>query len=159
MNLTCPDKDLNFLSPNGFSFTISKLPELTYYCQQISIPGVEVPPAELVTPFSDVAIRGERLAFNPLDVLFLVDSKMENYKAMHAWMTSGLLNSDILDRHDVFSDGTLSILSTSNEVVAAIRFTDLVPVGLSELQFSNQNSDVQFISCTASFRYSAFEFI
>lgn len=159
MNLTCPDKELNFLSPNGFTFTIAKLPELTYYCQQISVPSMEVPPAELETPFSSVAIRGERLVFNQLDLTFLVDSEMSNYRSMHAWMTSGLLNTDILDRHDVFSDATLSILSPSNQVVASLRFTDLVPVGLGELQFSNQNSDVQFISCTASFRYSAFEFI
>lgn len=158
-NLTCPDKDLNFLSPNGFTFVIAKLPELTYYCQTISVPSMEVPPAELATPFSDVAIRGERLVFNQLDLQFIVDSQLSNYKSMHAWMTSGLLNQDILDRHEIFSDGTLSILSPNNDIVASIRFTDMVPIGLGEMNFANNNQDVSYITCTASFRYSAFEFI
>lgn len=159
MILTCPDKDLNFLSPTGFTFTIVKLPELTYYCQQISIPSIEVPVAQLATPFSDVPIRGERMEFGQLDVTFLLDSGMNNYKSMYTWMTNGLLNHNIIERNEVFSDGTLSILSATNQVVAELRFIDLVPVGLGELQFSNQNTDVQFLSCTASFRYSAFEFI
>lgn len=157
--LTCPDKNINLLSPNGFIFSIAKLPELSYFCQRVTMPMVEVSPAELATPFSNVGVRGERLSFGDLSLQIIVDSEMKNYRAMHKWLTQGLLDQTYLPDEEVYSDGTLTILNGNNSTAANIRFTDIVPVSLSEIEFVANNQDVEYITCNVTFRYSAFEFI
>lgn len=157
--LSCPDKNINFLSPNGFIFSIAKLPDISYFCQRVTMPMVEVPPAELATPFSNVGVRGERLVFGDLMLQIVVDSEMKNYRVIHKWLTQGLLDQTDLPDDEVYSDGTLTVLTANNATAATIRFTDIVPVSLSEIEFVANTQDVEYITCNVNFRYSAFEFI
>lgn len=120
---------------------------------------VEVPPAELATPFSNVGVRGERLSFGDLTIQLIVDSEMKNYKAIHKWLTQGLLDQTNLPDEEVYSDGTLTILTANNDVASTVRFLDIVPVGISEIEFVANSQDVEYITCNITFRYSAFEFI
>jgi len=51
--LTCPiPSNINPLSPNGFQFSIAKLPDLTYFAQQVTIPGISLPAFEANNPFA-----------------------------------------------------------------------------------------------------------
>lgn len=58
----------------------------------------------------------------------------------------------------VFSDATLNILTSKNTANIEVRFSDVFPVALSGLQFSQQETDVQYLQATVTFQYKIYEF-
>ena len=58
----------------------------------------------------------------------------------------------------VFSDATLNILSSKNRANIEVRFNNVFPVSLSGLQFTQQATDVDYLSATVTFQYRIYEF-
>lgn len=172
-NLTCPfPANLNPLSANGFQFAITKLPGLSYFCQAATIPSITLGEASQSSPLIDAFLPGEKLEYEPITIEFLIDEQMENFKAIQKWMTglgfpddntqySDLLaeNENVIDEDaGVVSDGTLIILNSSNNPVATIQFKDLFPVSLGSLRFSSTSDQTEYLTGTATFRYTSYSF-
>ena len=82
--LSCPlPENINPLSPNGYMFSIEKLPSLSYFCQEVNLPSLNLPEATQLNPFTKIPIAGDQLEFGQLTIQFLVDDVMGNYKAIH----------------------------------------------------------------------------
>jgi hypothetical protein len=81
-------QNINPLSPNGYRFSIQKLPELTYFSQQVNLPGITLGEPEFVNPFASVPIPGDRLTYDALTLEFLVDEEMKNYLAVYNWLVA-----------------------------------------------------------------------
>lgn len=155
--LSCPMPGiLNPLSPNGFMLKITKLPDLTYWCQRVSIPTVTLPTAPQATPFVQIKQTGDALDYSDLTVEFLVDSSMSNYIAVHKWMTNGFPGPT--PANGTFSDASLHILGTQNEIIQAVRFVDITPVSLEGLTFESTANDVQYLVGSVTFQYTYYEF-
>ena len=58
----------------------------------------------------------------------------------------------------VFSDATLNILSSKNRANIEVRFNNVFPIALSALQFTQQATDVDYLSATVTFQYKLYEF-
>jgi hypothetical protein len=58
----------------------------------------------------------------------------------------------------VMSDATLNILSSKNNGIVEVRFSDVFPTTLSGLEFNQQATDVQYLSATVDFEYKRYEF-
>lgn len=171
---TCPyPVNLNPLSPNGFQFSIKKLPELIYFSQEVSLPGISLPTANVSTPFSTVKIAGDLMTYDTLSVNFMVDEKMSNYLAIHDWIVAmgfpqnyqqyiSWQNKEnapyFSELAKNYSDGTLSILGSNNVVVQNVTFVDLIPISLGAMQFTSTSSDVNYITCDIQFEYNYFYF-
>jgi hypothetical protein len=56
-----------------------------------------------------------------------------------------------------YSDGTLTILSSSMNPITNIIFYDMYPVALSDLTFDTKSTDVEYIECSATFAYKRYE--
>lgn len=172
--LTCPmPQNINPLSPTGYLFSIQKLPELTYFSQQVNLPGISIGTAEFNNPLVRVPTPGEMLEFDQLTVEFLVDSNMKNYKAIYHWLR-GLgfpeNNSDYIEFTNqdglsisemslMTSNATLSILNNTNSVVSTISFEDCYPTSLGSLQFTSSVDDIQYLVGTVTFNYTLYKFI
>lgn len=156
LNLSFPE-NVNPLSPNGFWFSVQKLPEVTYFCQQIELPSVSLPTANQATPFVEIGHKGEQLDYADLTIQFIVDSKMANYKAINRWMTDGF--PDNAPPEDFHSDGQLIVLDANNNAVQTIQFANLIPISLDGLTFSATNNDVQYLIGSATFRYTYYTFV
>lgn len=173
--LTCPvPNNINPLQTNGFMFGIQKLPEISYFCQEVTLPELQAPPAEMDTPLTVIPVPGEKLTFGDLSITFLVSEDMSNYIAVHNWMV-GLgfpethdqyknfitTRTDALNKNELiagYSDGTLQILSASNNVAKTIRFVDLFPTSLSSLQMQTTTQETTYFAATATFRYTTYKF-
>ena len=59
----------------------------------------------------------------------------------------------------VFSDGTLFVLNSAMNPNKEVIFRDLYPSSLSDLPFTTQVNDIDYIECTATFRYRTFDII
>lgn len=174
-NITCPfPSTINPLSPNGFMFTIQKLPDLSFFCQQVNLPGIVLGAPEFGNPFATTPIPGEHLTYDQLTVQFLVDEKMDNYKAIYYWLI-GLgfpqgygqyINFISEDQRNLigelaknYSDGTLQILAANNQIAQEIQFYDMFPISIDSLTFQSTNQDVQYLVGNVTFRYGYYKFI
>jgi hypothetical protein len=169
--LTCPSpSNINPLNPNGFLFSISKLPELTFFVQDVELPSLSIGTIIQGSSVHDIKIPGETADFGSLSVSFLVDEQFANYKAIYAWMVGltypenhamykALLASEknsnsYSELAKGYSDASLTILNSSNNPVQRITFVDTFPTSLSTLPFTSQSNDVQFLRATATFDYT-----
>ena len=169
--LTCPSpSNINPLNPNGFLFSISKLPELTFFVQDVELPSLSIGTVLQSSSVQDIKIPGETAEFGSLSVSFLVDEQFANYKAIYAWMVGltypenhamykAFLASDknangYSELAKGYSDASLTILNSSNNPVQRITFVDTFPTSLSTLPFTSQSNDVQFLRATATFDYT-----
>ena len=57
-----------------------------------------------------------------------------------------------------FSDATLIILTSKNNPIKEIRFRDVYPTNIGELQYDQQAADVQYLTATVSFNYNRYDF-
>lgn len=170
--LTCPvPENINPLSPNGFMFSIARIPELTYFCQEVNLPDVSLQAIEQGSPFARIPLPGDTLDFGDLNVQFLVDSQMANYKALFNWIrglgfpennrqyTEQITNSYSLNENAAaFSDATLTALNNKNLPAGTILFKDCVITSLNTLTFTSTSSDVQYLVGNATFKYTYFKF-
>ena len=58
----------------------------------------------------------------------------------------------------IFSDATLSILTSKNTKNIEVRFSDLFPISLSSLSYNQQASDTDYLTATVTFNYKIFDF-
>lgn len=172
--MSCIPSDINFLSPNGFKFVITKLPELTYFCQQAPVPGISLGEASFGTAHRVIPLPGETLTFDTMNIRFIVDEKMNNYKAVYDWLIglgfptihqeyTNLINNSLYQVSSELSknvsEGLLHILGSNNLPVRTISFVDVFPVGLESLVLDSTNEGVSYLTATANFAYSYYKFV
>ena len=163
--------NLNPLSPNGFNFSITKLPGVSFFCQRVTIPSISLASIDRPTPFINTPIPGEIMSFSELSVQFLIDDKMENYKAIFNWMVAlgypesnsqysnymntqqGTVYSELAKN---YSDASVSVLDAQNNPTNAFKFYDLFPISLDPIQFEATAMDVNYVIGSATFKYSYF---
>jgi hypothetical protein len=171
-NTGCPSQDLNFLSPNGFRFSIERLPKVSFFTQTIALPDVSLGDNGVATPLSRIAIPGDDLTFSPLVVPFIVTADMSNWLEIWRWIqglgfpesydqytteqnTRGPSGSSDLAKN--YSDAFLTVLGSNNVAVKTFRFVDCFPTSLSGISFASTNTDVQYATAQIVLNYSYFK--
>lgn len=173
--LTCPiPSNLNPLQSNGFLFTINKLPEISFFCQEANLPSLGLPNATQSTSLADIMHPGDKLSFGELSITFLIDGEMRNYQAVSDWMMGlGFPRqheqfTSWINQHRTFptdgdgsasvSDGVLQILNASNLPLKTIMFRDLFPTTLNSLQLQTTSGETMYLAGNATFAYTLYEF-
>ena len=59
----------------------------------------------------------------------------------------------------VFSDASLIINNSAMQPNKEVKFVDCFPVSLSDVPFSTTLADVDYVECTASFKYRKFDIV
>ena len=76
----------DYASPTQFKFQLTKLPKVEYFTTACNIPGISLNATVQPTPLADIPIPGDTLTFGDLEITFLVDENLENYREIHGWM-------------------------------------------------------------------------
>ena len=183
-----PDK-LDYTSPTQFRFILNQIPKVQFFVQAANIPGISLGEAVIPTPYKDIPYVGDKVTYENLTIQFIVDEHLENYIEMHNWMigigfpksrqqftnfrsttsntsnAAGKAQTDIgkvglsVPERPLYSDATLSILSNKNNPLVEIRFSDCFPVSLSGLDYTQQVSDVEYLTASVDFRYKLYEIV
>lgn len=172
--LTCPfPSNINPLSSGGFKLSIQKLPEIEFWCNEANLPGMSIGAATLSTPFAQVPTPGDTIAYDQLNVQFMIDAGLVNYKALWFWMYgigfpesynefNELIDADTRglagNAAKLVSDGSLTVLNNSFLPIQTIQFIDLWPSNINSLQLQANNSDVVYLMGNATFNYSHWKF-
>ena len=78
---------LDYASPIQFRFKMTKLPNVEFFVQTANIPGITLGSTTFETPLKSIAGVGDKVSYQSLDVSFLVDENLNNYKEIHDWIT------------------------------------------------------------------------
>jgi hypothetical protein len=172
--LSCPiPQNINPLSPNGYLFTIDKLPRLSYFAQSIALPTISLGAAEITSPFSNIPVPGEKIEFASLSVQFMVDENMDNYKAIYNWIAALGFPDNHAQYANYFtqdanasseyakntSDAMMIILGNNNNPIQTVKFFNCWPEDLGSLAFTSNTQDVQYLIGDVSFKYSHYAFV
>ena len=124
-----------------------------------------------MTPLADIPVPGEKITFGDLEVTFMVDENLENFREIHGkLMGLGFQNQELnlkillmqvqidflykasqketeqqvspVPMGPVFSDATLNVLSSKNRSNIEVRFNDVFLTGLN---FNQCSDDVQYL--------------
>ena len=179
-----PDK-LDYASPTQFKFGIHQLPKVEIFTLSANVPSISSDPASHPTPYKDIPIVGEKVTYDNLSITFLVDEYLENYISLHNWMTgigfptdrqefrtfrdvtsntpasgktppTDLVGKAIPDRA-LYSDAYLMVLSNKNNAIVEVNFQNIFPISLGGLDFTQNVTDVEYVTATADFAYQIYE--
>ena len=167
----------NYMSPLGFKLVLTKTPKVDFLCQSANIPSISMGTAIQPSYLKDITVPGDKVLYDDLNVRFLVDEKMENYLAIHKWIT-GLgypesigqyrqLKTDdkrtdrrVNDSADPlyfqYSDATLQVLNSNYKPSVLINFKDAFPVSLSTLDFDVTTRDYNYFTAEVTFKYTIY---
>ena len=123
-----PDK-MDYASPVQFRFKIAKLPQVEFFIQTVNLPGISMGTGTVPTPLYDYPVPGDEISFQSLDISFLVDENLNNYKELHDWISGlgfGKSHDDFADLQATAADRFPG--STKGSLVAGVE----IPAPLSE---------------------------
>lgn len=167
----------SILQSGNFKLLIEKLPTVEYYVRSVNIPGVSFTEATLGTKVGLKAyFPGDTIAFGTLDVEFLVDEDLQNFKEVYDWMDAIVPIKDVTDYSNYvstvktdggrmsaidndlnqYSDITLVINTNKNVANKFFRFYDCFPLSLDGLSFA-AGSDMDAVTSKVSFRFSYYD--
>lgn len=105
---------LDYASPTQFKFGIIKLPKVEYFCTAANIPGITLGNTNQPTPLKDIPIPGDKLDYDTLNISFLVDENLENYREIHGWLTGLGFPKDYSQFRDLQGAGSDRYPTTQN---------------------------------------------
>ena len=179
----------DYASPIQFRFKMTKLPKVEFFVQTANIPGISLGSTTQDTPLKDIAGAGDKVNYQSLDISFLVDENLNNYKELHDW----ILGLGFAQSHDqfknlqatgadrfpgttlgtaagatlpqpaaeggIYSDATLTVLNNKNVAKTEIRFQNVYPISLGSLSYDIKASDVDYLQVSASFNYMYYDIV
>ena len=171
-----PIENRNFLSPVGFKFALKRSPAVAFFCNEASIPSLDLGIAAQPTYLKDVPLPGDKIQFGDLSLRFLVDEDLTNYMEVQNWIRGlgypeSLQEFQDLDdsgqltdafglfkqgRDDIYSDATLQILSSNLVPQFQVQFSDCFPYSLSTLTFDATDTDIEYFTADVSFKYTIY---
>jgi len=166
----------NFLSPTGFKFTLKRSPKVAFFCNEANIPELNLGVAVQPTYLKDIDLPGDKISFGDLSLRFLVDENLENYMEIQNWIRGlgypekisqfadleqqGLIQGNYAkDMQNIYSDGTLQVLTSSSIPNFQVVFKDLFPYSLGTLSFDATQSDIQYFTADVSFKYTIYDIV
>jgi hypothetical protein len=159
----------NFLHPNKFHLSFKRIPNMEFFCQMVSVPGLSLGEIPIATPFVEMYSPGEKAIYDILNVTFAMDEEMRSWVEIHDWIRGMTFpenfeeyaNLDKLSKFSnpvtpQFSDATLTIYSSSFTPYYRFKFYNVFPTSLSSFMLSTQDTPESVITADASFRYTYF---
>jgi hypothetical protein len=167
----------DILQTNKFRLTFDRLPNTTYFCQSINLPGVSLSEVPYNTPFVDLYVPGEKIMYDTLNITFLVDEEMRGWQQLHDWIRGMTFPVEFKEYRDLarlspsaamragnklppqYTDASFTVYSNKNNPAIRIEFKDLFPTMLGSILF-NASDNAEVISVSdASFRFSYYNIV
>jgi len=160
----------NFLHANKFQLNFSRSPNLQYFCQSVTIPGISMSEIPQPTPFTDLYLPGEKPIYDLLNVTFLVDEEMKSWLEMHDWIRAMTfptrfeeyqnltnLNPNALNNKPQYSNAIITVLTAANNPIIRFHYYDMFPTSLSTIIMNASDSPDNVVTADVTFRYSYFD--
>jgi hypothetical protein len=163
----------SFAQADKFLLSFTRLPMMTFMCQQANIPTVRVDPAVQPTQGANAAIPGNKFHYGPLFVKFLLDEDLLAWTTIFDWLSgigfpessSQYKNLNLQQKLQLgnankpqYSDAILTYFNNQNAPVLAIEFSLIFPTNLSGVQFDVTQPATQPLTAEAEFHYTNYRY-
>ena len=177
--------EFNYSQSNQFKVHLSLFPKTEWFIVRANIPSVTLGQAVQATSLIDMPLIGDKLTYDQFYFTFIVDEKLQNYMELHDWLVNigfpqrhtqfqQQARTDGVTRpvgktfdtkvagfgkesdRDLYSDISMFVLSSKNNPIAVIKFFEAFPVNLTNIEYSQQETDTTYAECTATFAYTLF---
>jgi hypothetical protein len=166
----------NFLSPVGFKFTLNRTPKVAFFGNSANIPGLSLGIAEQPTYLKNIPVPGDKIEFQDFTLRFLVDENLENYMEIQKWIrglgfpeslaeiynlqkTGNYNDNNTHKVMDIYSDATLFVLNSNNNINFQVKFKDMFPYQLSDLTFDATDVDIEYFTAEVTFKYTIYDIL
>ena len=140
-------KNMNLLQGVQYKFDIAALPNISFFVQSTSLPGISLEAAQIGFPQrTGVARMTGVIEYEELTVAFLVDEYLKNWMEIYNWMLG----------KPSYTSGVLTILSSSMNPTLEAHFKELFPTSLSALDFDSTTTDPEYQQASVSFKYTSY---
>lgn len=165
----------NFLQPTGFRFQVNRAPKISFFGKSVNIPSLDLGVAIQPNYLKPIPLPGEIIEFEDLTFSFLVDEGLENYMEIQNWIrgigfpeslqqiyefqrenTPIKSRSENIEQLNLYSDGTLTVLDSSNQPKFKVKFQNLFPYRLSTLEFDATQTNIEYFTAVVSFKYTIY---
>ena len=163
----------NPLQVNKYLLTFARCPNLQYFCQSLTVPGLSKTEIQQTTPFVDTYVPGEKAIYDLLNITFIVDEELTSWLEIHDWIRAMTFPKEFEEyaklstltrnvsfsttKQPQFSDATLILLSSSFKPTLKILFHDVFPTSLSSVTLSASDTPENILSSDATFRYTYYD--
>ena len=160
-------KNINFLSPLGFRFRLTRAPNLGFFVTSVVLPNITLNFVDVPTPFKAINIAGNKLEYGDLQITFRLDEDFDAYFEIYNWLVS-LGFPENFDQYRIaenkakgspdglYSDAVLSVLTSDMVANIEIDFQDLFPASISDINFNVSDTDVNYVEMTVTFKYKIY---
>ena len=177
----------DYATGTQWRLAFNRVPKTTWFCTAANIPGITLGEAQYATPMSDMFVTGDKLTFETLNITFIVDEELQNYRELWDWMVGigapvnhsqwetvlgkgdgavrqfGTDDGDgrtklTYEESNLYSDATLIVYNSKNIPKVDVKFKNMFPTSISALEYSQELTDVEYFKASASFRYLYYEF-
>ena len=159
--------NINFLSPLGFRFKLKRAPNLNFFVTDVNLPQISLGNVEVPTPFKLINVPGSKLEYGDFNLTFTMDEDMSTYFEIYNWLIGlgfpenfnqykGLKNAQKGTANQLFSDATLTTMTSDMVPNIEVTFEDLFPTSIDQINFTTSDTDVNYISASVSFKYKIF---
>ena len=153
---------------------MTKCSKSIFFSNSANIPGLNLGVAIQPTYLKDIDTPGDKISFDDFTVRFLVDEDLKNYMEIHNWIVGLGYPDSLKDIYDlqnqqeyvdmsksrtmnIYSDGTLTVLGSGLNPNFKLKFHDLWPYSLSALNFDATDTDIEYFTAEATFKYTIYE--
>ena len=169
---------LDYATGTQWRLAFNRVPKMTWFCTAATIPGISLGEAQFPTPIHDIFLAGDKLTFENLNITFIVDEELQNYRELWDWLvgmgtpkspsqwlpelkkgdSSVIQKGGSYEESNFYSDATLIVYNSKNIPKVEVKFKDMFPTSLSALDYSQELTDVEYFKASATFRYMYYEF-
>ena len=160
----------NSLQPNKFTLNFSRAPNLQYFCQTISLPGISTSEIPVNNPFVELYAPGEKTIYDVLNITFIVDAELQGWLEIHDWLRAMTFPTEFEEYQSLgklsqfttaqasktpqYTDASVTILSASNKPYYRFNFKDIFPISIGGFVMSTTDTPDTVITSDATFRFT-----
>ena len=159
----------NLLNPTNFKFSLKRVPDLSYFCVGVSLPGWARPTINIPTGVpggkSTYKTEGSSISHDNASFRFLVNEDMSNYNAVFSWakQAAGLNDFNAPTtytpwRNLMAEEGYLVVLSNKKNPLFRITFRGLFPTSVSDINFKATETEGSPIIATVNMAFTYYTY-
>ena len=76
----------DYATGTQWRLTFNRIPKTTWFCVSANVPGITLGESSYPTPMADMFVTGDKLTFETLNITFLVDEELQNYREIWDWL-------------------------------------------------------------------------
>lgn len=153
----------NFLNPLNFQFQIKRAPNVNFFIQKVNMPSISLAVIPQATVFMPIPHSG-KIEYGLFSITFKVDEDLQNYLELFDWLVDlgfpenfdqykEISKKDPITGESLTSDITLLVQDALRNPNYSVTIQDAFPVALSGFDFGATDTEVNYVSCTATFKY------